>query len=296
MQSRSSLGYCLTFLLLWVSGISVAEPLPIPDPKNYSAFLAEPWKPDAPSLIVFKDPFCPYCIDGFRKISRLSHYNVYVFWRPIFGERSERRIDEFFRCTKPVNVEVVESVIERKTPDCIGEPNQTLVKLNAQMGEAYKPNAVPAYFFGGKRIALSQLGGLTASVTKLEATVALQWERYEHHRFNNPNHNLGRVAVVLPKNFTMWPELLEKISQQNNYQWYVFLDESHTEKFQNVCSHLNVNCDQESFRNHLLTASEIKLLFGLDDLAEERYILNGKILTNEEIGIVLPKILGKVRT
>jgi len=283
VKPANSLKAALTGLLLWlVSGAAVAEPLPVPGPEQYSPFLMEPWKPDAPSLLVFKDPFCPYCISAFEKRARLSSYNVYVFWYPIFGERSERRVEEFFRCSSPLSPQVIEAVMGGAQPGCAGEVNQPLRQLNDAMVSAYKPDAVPSYYLGGRRLGLAELNRMSQLVTRLPGTVALNWSRYTGHRLNNANHGMGQVAVVVPQQFDDWQTLLGKLRQHNEYQWHVFIQNGTAASYQGLCQHLQSGCDAAKLERLQQTATEVDLLFGLEPLDEPRYVLNGKLLAPSE--------------
>lgn len=279
----NKLAVAVTGLLLWLlSGAAPAEPLPVPGPEQYANFLMEPWKPDAPSLLVFKDPFCPYCISAFEKRERLSRYNVYVFWFPIFGERSDRRVEEIFRCNSPLSRQVIDAVIARAAPGCTGEEKRHLRELNDAMVLAYQPDAVPSYYMGGRRLSLAELDQMAQVVTRLSGTVVLDWRRYAGHRLALDNHEVAKVAVVVPERFDDWDALLGKLRQHSEFQWYVFIQHGSPESYRRLCQQLQSGCEAGKLERLEQTAAEVDLLFGLELLEEPRYVLNGKLLTPSE--------------
>ena len=112
------LNLCSASLLLLLSFTALSTPAGsskiIPDPEKYQDFLLEPYKPGAPTVVAFKDPYCGYCIRALQNLEKLSEYNVYLFWAGILGERSVARVDDIFDCAAPVSQTVFDSVVKRE--------------------------------------------------------------------------------------------------------------------------------------------------------------------------------------
>ena len=149
--------YAIAILVFLFSTYAYSKPSSIPDKDIHQKFLVSKWQDDAPVLIVFKDPFCPYCVKAFKSLDQLEQYNVFIFWSPILGDRSVARVERFFVCQDPVGNLVIDAVIGRVPPACDGEINLSLKEKNDALVDYYKPEIVPSYYLGGKRVGLAQL-------------------------------------------------------------------------------------------------------------------------------------------
>lgn len=264
-----------------------AAVLPIPSPDEYADFLLEPWKPNAPILVAFKDPFCPYCIKAFHRKSELQPYNVFMFWYPIFGERSERRIEEIFRCASPTSQQVINAVIAHQSPSCGGSAKKHLMALNRRIYEAYAAPGVPAYYLGGVKVSMAQVRASHLSVSSLETSVHIDWQRYDLHRLNIGTSKLANVLLMLPELSSKTSELMALLRKHSTYDWYLFSD-GYSEDYYKICEGLVGKCKPETIKQYLLMSEEIKLLFGWDSAQSLEVVINGKILTNVEKDKYLP--------
>lgn len=162
---------CFASLLAAPSGRTV------PDAEVHESFLLAEYDPSKPSIAVFKDPLCGFCIAAMPRLEDLDGYNVYLFWAPIFGQRSLFSIDEIFRCDSPVDKSVRDLVAARQLPRCGAEVHSDVLAVNQQMVENYRINSVPAYYFQGVRVSVDEL-----LLRQLEhppvAGVAVDWNRY----------------------------------------------------------------------------------------------------------------------
>lgn len=255
--------------LAWFSMVSFAEPLTSLSPQKYRDFLVNPWDPGKPSLIALKDPRCPYCIKALEKRERLDNYNVFLFWAPILGPNSVNQVDRFFHCNTPVEAEVLDAVIARKYPLCAGSHDDDLQALNDQVIAAFNPNSVPQYWYGGQRVALSQLNLALPKYQRLQllaqtSPLKIQWERYSPHSISQPVSEAVKIGVVLPHNKALPEEARELMLREDNINWYVFDNKSTTS----------------------LKDAEFRLLTDLHDVETTTIIVGGKILTASELSLI----------
>ncbi len=259
-----------------------ANPLPVPSPDVHSAFLLEPWKPNAPSVIVFKDPFCPYCVKALEKKDELKDFNVFMFWYPIFGDRSDQRVSQIFQCASPTGHLVIASVIAKTSPDCHGDINLHLMELNRKMYEAYSPSGVPSYYLGGAQTSVLALKELKRSMPSVQPSVNLELSRYDKNRLNIQSQNAGNILLLLPANYEKTPEIISVAKNHTEYNWYVFADGSGG-SYVRICMEMIGNCDSKMLLTYSSLSKEIMLLFGVDALVSPMLIMNGKLLSYSEI-------------
>jgi len=206
--------------------LCAASPKLIPDPETHRSFLLNEYRPGAPSVILFKDPYCGYCINALAKRSRLDNYNVYLFWSPILGRRSVSKVESFFSCDSPVESAILESVVRRSTHDCDGEFHAEIKKLNDEMVAVYSPDSVPQTWFGGQRINISQLTLLKSIVSAQEvaaaANVKLLWNRYEKFAIGEVLDTRLNMAVIARKGQVLSEFGRSILAQSGSYNWYVF--------------------------------------------------------------------------
>ncbi|WP_216595983.1 thioredoxin fold domain-containing protein [Catenovulum maritimum] len=151
---------------------------PIPDSIEQQAFLLNGWRADRPNLLIFKDPFCPYCIKAIPRLDKLVGYNIYLFWAPILGNASKQRTYEFFHCERPVSEAILTSVAQRKKPECDGELQQDLVNQNNYYVSMYQINSVPSFYLQGQPVSLARLLKYQQSKSVSVMGVKPDWQRF----------------------------------------------------------------------------------------------------------------------
>lgn len=271
--------YAIAILVFLFSTYAYSKPSSIPDKDIHQKFLVSKWQDDAPVLIVFKDPFCPYCVKAFKSLDELKKYNVFIFWSPILGDRSVARVERFFECQNPVGNVVIDAVIGRVQPACDGEMNLSLRKKNYDMVGHYEPKIVPSYYLGGKRVGLSQLKRTHKKTENKLATVVLNWDRYKRLKLQQRQSNAGQLMIVFPNTYSSLEKLLDGVDGSfDEFQKYIVVGS----QYENVCPFLEFSCSNEEESSYLSLSEEVKLLYGLEDIKEPRFILNGKLLSRSE--------------
>jgi len=271
------------FALILVGSMQVmagAKILPVPDNQKYSVFLLEDWNPYKPSIVMMLDPFCPYCIRTLEQRDRLEKYNVFLFWSPILGSASEKRVEKILQCERPTSQAVISSVIAHEIPDCIYSPDIERVRTNNELVNIYDPKSVPAYYFGGRRVGLNQLNQYVSSVQKHKGSISIDWERYKKFRISQASNQLGRVGVFLPSSFQGWESFLLHLQSLPQYEWHLFPERESLDGSL-FCSEV-ASCTDMDDREIFRKRKELMLLFDISELAEPRFILNNKLLTPSE--------------
>lgn len=258
--------------ILFCSCISNAEVI-IPDKDTHQAFLLGEWDAKKPILVTLKDPRCGFCIRALQKRERLENYNVFMFWAPILGEASRLDVERYFHCKSPVSPQVLDAVIQRKTLHCNGNKKSKLAKLNSQMVRSYKPNSVPQYWYAGVRVNPSQLNLSLSNDQKIKAIIdgsllKVSWDRYQSNAVNS-NQQALNIGLVVPTNLKISQELMAELSQDKRLNWYVF-----------------ENSSKETKGN-----LEFRILTGLLHPSKMTFVLEGKVLSEKEINLVLSKRL-----
>ncbi|WP_157447347.1 thioredoxin fold domain-containing protein [Catenovulum agarivorans] len=184
MSSKTLLNKPINWLFIAVLVVNLLLPvraqqvMPIPDPIAQQAFLLNGWRADRPNLLVFKDPFCPYCIKVIPKLDQLAGYNIYLFWAPILGSASKQRSSEFFQCQRPVSEAILAAVEQRQKPQCDGELQSDLMVQNTQYVDAYQINAVPSFYLQGQKVSLARLLEYQQSTAASVFGVKPDWQRF----------------------------------------------------------------------------------------------------------------------
>jgi len=274
------------FLILLLSTLSFSvdassDALPVPSVDQHAKFLMEPWKPNAPVLLIFTDPFCPYCIKALKRREELKSYNVFLFWYPIFGERSDNRVSEIFQCASPVSDQVINSVIKGESPACTNAVDKNLMLTDRKFYEAYSPQGVPAYYMGGVKVSVAELKAWHKSLAVVAPSVKLDWSRYKINRVDINSSNLSKVMVILPHNYQNKDLLVSALKANAKFEWYWFEDDKGDE-YKNSCHELVGKCGAQVLNQYVNTTQEIKLLYGLEDISKVILILNGKVLSDAE--------------
>lgn len=253
------------------------SPLPVPSVDFHKAFLVGDWKPNAPSVVVFKDPFCPYCIKALKNKDELDSVNLFMFWYPIFGEKSDKRVSEFFRCESPVSNKVIDAVLQRKSPDCAQKPNADLEAINKHMYEAYAPSGVPAFYLGGQKVSFAEIKSIQLEGSR-SSGVELEWDRYLANRILDGDSTKKKAAIYLGEALPdrKIKRIVEALKLNKEYDWY-FFPSKRSQLSRYVCSLLQLACKNN--KNQLLQSSqEIALLYGLDVQADSQIIINGRLV------------------
>lgn len=270
------------------------SPLPVPTVESHKEFLVGEWKPNSPSVVLFTDPFCPYCLKALEKKHELDNVNLFMFWYPIFGEKSDSRVAEFFRCNSPVGSNVIESVLQRKSPDCTRKLDTKLESKNKQMYEAYNPPGVPAFYLGGQKVSFAEVKSIQVE-ERLSSGVNLEWERYSVNQILNNSATGTRVAFYLSSTLSERKvrEIAEILKSNEEYRWYLFPSKAN-QLSKRVCSILQLSCIDD--RDKLLqSGQEIALLYGLDHESNSQVIIDGRLTSVEHLPTSLQPLSRLIR-
>ncbi len=253
------------------------SPLPVPTVESHKEFLVGDWKPNSPSVIMFTDPFCPYCLKALEKKHELDNVNLFMFWYPIFGEKSDSRVAEFFRCESPVGSNVIDAVLRRKSPDCSRKPDTGLETTNKQMYEAYNPPGVPALYLGGQKVSFAEVKSIELAENH-SLGIKLDWERYANNQLLTDTSANRRAAIYVAKNLSgaKLKKLTKILQTHKDYKWYIF-PTNHSQLNKAVCSQFQQRCDGKKDRL-LQSSQEIELLYGLDRQTNSRVIIDGRLV------------------
>ncbi len=184
--------------LLFAAMVAVgahASALPQPNLQAHERFLIGDYEPSRPSVMVFKDPHCGFCIAAIPKLEQLKGYNVFLFWSPIFGQRSVERINKIFQCSSPVGETVLHHVGAREAPACGGPVDEALLAVNQAMVDAYRIRSVPAYYFQGVRFSAQHLLERQGSNPPING-VSVDWARYAPAKVRS-RPDSGAIALLL---------------------------------------------------------------------------------------------------
>ena len=274
---------CVAFVgILLAIQVTAQPPLPVPTIESHKDFLVGEWKPNAPSVVMFTDPFCPYCLKALEKKHELEGVNLFMFWYPIFGEKSNNRVSEFFRCESPVGSRVLDAVLERKSPACTEKPDTGREAINQQMYESYAPPGVPAFYLGGRKLSFAEVKSIQPDENQ-GVGVNLAWERYANNQLINNSTSNKRAAIYVAEKLSAFKlkKITEMLQAHKEYQWYIFpTKDKHLSRA--ICSQLHQACDDKKYQ--LIQASqEIELLYGLDSQSTSRVIINGRLVGKEHL-------------
>jgi hypothetical protein len=197
--------FLATFCTFLIVGTDAEAAVTIPDPSRDHAFLYNEWRPDRATVVVFIDPLCPYCKKAIPRFDQITQYNLFVYWAPIFGQRSEDTVRPFFRCEKPTAATLLHSLTlsgasEGDTPvTCEGAYSDSLRAINDEMVASYPINGVPAYFLQGVPTSLSSVQATQTGPPKYVNGVAINWQRYKESKIEDGSPG-GSLAVITSKN------------------------------------------------------------------------------------------------
>jgi glutaredoxin len=267
--------------------------LQVPNAKTHESFLLEAWKPGKPTLVVFKDPSCPYCVRDLKKRSQLENYNVFLFWAPILGDRSVDHVNAFFKCSSTSSTQVLNAVIRRSIPDCEGQFNKESFALNNAIVENYDPRAVPQYWLGGRQVSLSRLN-LSRNVIDsqsivMASPVKIDWSRYMPSAMNQTLPARNSIGLVLPKGYSLTKQELTALVNDDHYNWYLFthnIDANHDVAA--LCALQQRECSPVLKKQLRKNSAEFMLLTGLNNIEKPKFIFEGKALIKREINYLIP--------
>ena len=171
----------------------------IPTEEQYFPFLLNGWDAKRQTVVIFKDPFCPHCIKAIPKLAELRNYNVFLFWAPILGSSSKKRVDDIFRCKAPASAKVLLAVRNRKNPDCNMAYASDLRDLNDKVVENYSINAVPSFFLQGQRMSFGQLKRMQNKRSAINGVV-VNWRRFSMMQYL-PRHKSKTLSLLIPSGY-----------------------------------------------------------------------------------------------
>ncbi|MDP2560624.1 thioredoxin fold domain-containing protein [Psychrobium sp. 1_MG-2023] len=269
--------FWLTITLLFT--FSVAEPVQsanfIPTESEYYPFLVNGWDPKRKTVLVFKDPYCPYCINAISDIEKLTKFNVFVFWAPILGERSKQRVDDIFQCRSPVNKRILDAMMVRKSPNCDRPINHKLKALNQRVVDNYNIFAVPSIFISGKQVSLAQLMKESNKRPAVNG-VQVNWKRFKLMQ-QDANHEAKTLALLIPNNHPQVPaQVVDSYKPE-----FVFLANKVIEQRPRFlkCKSDNLLCLSYQLNKYKAKYQEFTLLFGTSIKPERLMVIdrNGKV-------------------
>lgn len=260
---------------------SVAESaMNIPDPSRDRAFLYNEWQTDRPTVVAFVDPLCPYCKKVIPKFDQVTGYNLFVYWAPVFGQRSEEAIRPFFLCEQPVGREVLNNLVASSvspsvsTPlpceEVVGEEGLSDARraTNDEMVASYPINGVPAFFLQGVQVALSQILTTHMEPARYINGVAIDWRRYKESRIDR-NSQGDNLAIIFPEHQSL--DLSLQMVEQYRPEYFF----SHND-WQAICEALSAtDCagGADIRRARSRHYKEIAALLGVDNRSGETILL-----------------------
>lgn len=283
MEIYSSMKFLVLFLsiLFGYSGLARANDTSglnakiIPTPEVYSDFLIEPWKPNAPSVIVFKDPNCGYCIRALKALDKYKDYNVFMFWSPILGDYSDKRVAAIMECDDPISQEVFDDVITRtpiecKSSDALNPRHSRLQQLNKEIVQNYNPQSVPSYYFGGQKVYLSSLKKFKQQLTNGITPVKLDWARYEALRLKQSgNQGLANAILFVSDELSTSKSLIASLENDFRYNWHLA---------KSTCESKYCTKNEESNRS-----AELRLLMDVPEDAQIALVIDGMVIQTERL-------------
>lgn len=263
MNQRTGALFCLLLIVLYgprtLAFQSTEEaPKHIPDSENYASFLYADYKPERLNVLIFKDPFCPYCIRAIDTLDNLENYNVFVFWAPILSEGSVNRVNSFFKCDKFAGSTIFNAVKARLDPQCKGDVRDPQLSLNNAMVNNYNINSVPSYFIQGQATSYQTLVRMSPQNPHVNG-VKLDWQRYAIMQ-NIAREEASNLTMVVPANRT---HELDSLLSKYNPQ-FVFLPTQYAIERPEIlkCSGNKQQCIDDNGNLYKRRKQEFELLFG----------------------------------
>lgn len=249
---------CINLLLFCSATAAQNNSKFIPSFDEYHAFIYGDYDPNKMSVLVFKDPFCPYCIRAIDRLHKLSAYNVYIFWAPILGENSQARVRSFFACTQLANQFLLDAVKHKKAPNCGGPINESLMQKNSDVVSNYQINSVPSYFLQGHATHLQALLDLKPNNPSIKG-VRLDWSRYALMQ-KNARASASNLVLLIPEDKN---HLIDTLLSTYKPQ-YVFVSPKFVAQHANWldCKTVTSDCMTERLTQYEKRYLEFELLSG----------------------------------
>lgn len=243
-----------------------------PDIKVHRDFLLGDWNPQRPSVVMFADPFCPYCIKALKNPAAYGDVNLFLFWSPILGPASEQRVDTFFGCIHPVGKEVLQAVADRLPPFCSGGAQHSLRQLNQQMVAEYAPQSVPAHFMNGNSWAPGRVAMPNRIEDRIDALadsspLHISWQRYAPFVVGELQQKRRNMAVFLPDRAATTVDFVRLLLDDGRFNWYLVQPPTRTSE---------IDGGRAMF-------DEFALLNGLDQSESVVVLLEGRHLSPAEL-------------
>ena len=268
--------WLLAFIALAITGMEAFAAMRIPDLTSDRAFLYGDWQPNRANVVVFIDPLCPYCKKAIPKLDQVTDYNLFVYWAPIFGQRSEDAIRPFFRCGQPTGRAVLQNMINtpaaglaQLNPNCEGELDTANRAINDAMVSSYPINGVPAFFLQGVPVTLSQIETVITEPAGYVNGVAIDWRRYKESRIGQKLPSIS-LAIIFPvqRDSSLDMQLLSQYRPE-----YLFS----LNDWEALCEALSATAcangkDAQRIQAHQFR--EITALLGIDDEPGEVYLIS----------------------
>lgn len=205
------------------------------DREQDSRFLVNGWDSNRPNAYLFLDPLCPYCKKVIPKIDAVQDYNLFVFWAPIFGQRSENAIGPLFNCAQPTALSYLQALAKKRTPDTSACDDQSHASRsrNDEWVSAYQIGAVPSVYVSGRRVSFSTIEPRSIVPKKVHG-VAVPWQRYAALKQSGPSSS-GAILW-----FDASQEVPAKLIQQHKPA-YVFDASMHAQQLWEISALLGLS-------------------------------------------------------
>ena len=199
----------MKFIVFWMlisflglfSEQSKAAPV-IPDNTLHKAFLYNEWHPRRPNVVLFLDPLCPYCKKVIPKLNNIADYNLFVFWSPILGPRSQQAVQPYFECARPTSPQILAAMLIKSAGTklaCEGKGTKKSRDINDALVASYNINAVPAFYLQGKLTSYSLLVSANSRPARIVNDVVIDWDRYRDSELLQ-QYTYHASAIFLPLN------------------------------------------------------------------------------------------------
>lgn len=258
-MSRLALLLLTLLLALTVSEVS-AKAFSQPTFQTHERFVYGDWQASRPSVVVFVDPHCSYCLRDLPRLKEIKDYNVFFFWSPILGDRSKQKVTEIFKCGDPISDQIFTLVEQRQDIECSGDIDTAFKALNDEMVEQYDVDAVPAFYLLGRRVSLSYLMQPRSQISVING-VRVDWSRYR--ALQAADFGLASsFALVLPINEQLiYGEIIEKYRPGLVLPLASLQDGWHAEHCR---ASVKEFCSEEFVAAHKRQLQELVLLLGVE--------------------------------
>lgn len=195
--------FCASYIAVYSSSASSTDVSL--DPETHKAFLLNNWLPYRPSVAIFVDPLCPYCKKAMPTYRSIQSYNVFAFWSPIFGQRSESVIGPLFQCQNPTSIPIMEALAVSAFSAPMGacdnslEEARQLRELNDQIVSQFNINAVPSYYIAGEKVVSDKIFQVDKNYLTNVQGILIDWRRYEENRVTSLEKATFKAVLIIGK-------------------------------------------------------------------------------------------------